>query len=100
MVEMRDAEGHFVVGGRSRDKCVMLDVVRAVGSMPLIALLCLLHFAFVSVAQRSGGFHAQDGTQLPLKWAGVSAPVALGTRVTLRIYFRDATIFAVGSGRV
>ena len=26
------------------------------------------------------------------------SPVALGTRVTLRIYFRDATIFAVGSG--
>ena len=65
MVEMRDADGRAVVGGRSRDKCVMLDV---------------------------------DDTQLPLKWENVSEPVALGTRVTLRIYFRDATIFAVGSG--
>ena len=56
-----------VVGGRSRDKCVLLDV---------------------------------DGPKLPLKWEGVGEPVALGTRVTLRIFFRDATIFAVGSGRV
>ena len=58
-------EDEEAVGGRSRDKCVMLDV---------------------------------DDTQLPLKWENVSEPVALGTRVTLRIYFRDATIFAVGSG--
>ena len=65
MVEMRDAAGLAVVGGRSRDKCVLLDV---------------------------------DGPKLPLKWEGVGEPVALGTRVALRIFFRDATVYAVGSG--
>ena len=65
MVEMRDADGRAVVGGRSRGKCVMLDVGAA---------------------------------QLPLKWEGVGEPVALGTRVALRIFFRDATVYAVGSG--
>lgn len=67
MVEMRDAAGDAVVGGRTRDKCVLLDV---------------------------------DGAQIPLKWEGeeAHAPVAVGTRVTLRVFFRDATIYAVGSG--
>jgi hypothetical protein len=65
MVEMRDAASGAVVGGRTRGKCVMLDV---------------------------------DGPQLPLKWEGVYDPIALGTRVTMRIFFRDATIFAAGSG--
>lgn len=41
MVEMRDAEGHFVVGGRSRDKCVMLDVVRTVDSFHVLAEFCI-----------------------------------------------------------
>ena len=65
MAEMRDAAGLAVVGGRSRDKCVLLDV---------------------------------DGPKLPLKWEGVGEPVTLGTRVALRIFFRDATVYAVGSG--
>ena len=65
MVEMRDATGHAVVGGRARNKCVILDM---------------------------------DGPRLPLRWIGVDKAVEVGTRVTLRIFFRDATIFAVGSG--
>ena len=67
MVEMRDEAGDSVVGGRTRDRCVLLDV---------------------------------DGPQIPLKWDGETGrtPVALGARVTLRVFFRDATIFAIGSG--
>lgn len=66
MVEMRDAAGESVLGGRSRDRCVMLDV---------------------------------DGSNLPVKWQGVTEPVPVGTRVTLRIFWRDGIIFAVGSDR-
>lgn len=66
MVEMRDAAGDAVLGGRTRDKCVLLDV---------------------------------DGVRVPLKWKHEAPrpPVALGTRVTLRVYFRAATVFAIGS---
>ena len=72
MVEMRDADGQDVIHGRSRDGCVLLDV---------------------------------DGQKLPLRWSGDtqrnsdskgSRSNGKAERVTLRIFYRDATIFAAG----
>ena len=38
-----------------------------------------------------------DGLALPLRWDG-APPIAAGTKVALRLYFRDATIFALSVG--
>jgi len=38
-----------------------------------------------------------SGTHLQLKWNTTAAPIAAGTKVQVRIYFRDATVYAVGS---
>jgi len=38
-----------------------------------------------------------SGLQLPVAWKGNPKPVPAGTRVQLRIYFRDTTVYAVGS---
>ena len=41
-----------------------------------------------------------NGTRLPLRWNSTTAEqrqAAVGKRVRLRLFFRDATIFAVGS---
>ena len=76
MVELQTAADGRVVPGFERKKCVLLNV---------------------------------DGVRLPLRWkapgAGATATVAdgveqgppsAGTKVQLRIFFRDATIFAFG----
>ena len=44
-----------------------------------------------------------NGTRLPLLWNETSAQekqAAIGKRVRLRLFFRDATIFAIGSNTV
>ena len=41
-----------------------------------------------------------NGTRLPLRWNSTTAEqrqAAVGKRVRLRLFFRDATIYAVGS---
>ena len=38
-----------------------------------------------------------DGLALPLRWDG-APPIAVGTKVALRLYFRDATMFALSVG--
>jgi hypothetical protein len=43
-------------------------------------------------------FMGEDGTRLPLRWRGESGASAMGGQpVFLRIYYRDATVFAVGA---
>ena len=37
-----------------------------------------------------------DGIRLPLRWNGTSLAPLAGSTVQLRIYYRDATIFAIG----
>ena len=39
-----------------------------------------------------------DGSALPLRWGGAAgaAPVAAGTRVVVRFYFRAAVIYSFG----
>ena len=37
------------------------------------------------------------GLKIPLRWAGNPTPIKPGTQVQLRLYFRDATVYAVGS---
>ena len=39
----------------------------------------------------------QDALRLPLTWNTTNQPPAPGTLVQLRLFFRDATIYAVGS---
>ena len=38
-----------------------------------------------------------DGLRLPLTWAGAPPALAEGRVVALRVYFREATVFAVGA---
>eukprot|EP01052_Picozoa_sp_SAG31_P029973 SAG31_NODE_3032_length_4764_cov_2.873526_2_plen_72_part_00 len=39
-----------------------------------------------------------DGTRLPLRWHGKSGSIeAAGTKVFLRIFYRDSSVFAVGA---
>ena len=70
LVEMRDAAGQAVVGGRSRERCVLMDV---------------------------------DAQKIPLTWAAAESASEAGELtlrdgdvVSLRFFYRDATIFAVG----
>ena len=67
---MRDAAGQAVVGGRSRERCVLMDV---------------------------------DAQKIPLTWAAAESAGEAGEStlrdgdvVSLRFFYRDATIFAVG----
>lgn len=39
-----------------------------------------------------------DGTRLPLDWKGKTGSELAGKTVYLRIFYRDATVFAVGHG--
>jgi hypothetical protein len=41
-------------------------------------------------------FMDQDGLRLPLDWDGRSPPP--GALVALRIYYRDAVVYAIGTG--
>ncbi len=37
-----------------------------------------------------------DGTRLPLTWGGKTGSEMTGKEVQMRVYYRDATIFAIG----
>ena len=39
-----------------------------------------------------------DGIRVPLEWTGTHGQPPAGTRVKLRIFFRDATVYAFGLG--
>ena len=41
-------------------------------------------------------FTHADGTRLPLSWHGKTGSALAGKDVFLRVYYRDATIYAVG----
>ena len=47
-------------------------------------------------------FMGVDGLQLPLSWkqpdSSASTQPATGSRVALRFYYRDSTIYAIGTG--
>ena len=41
-------------------------------------------------------FTHADGTRLPLSWRGKTGRALAGKDIFLRVYYRDATVFAVG----
>ena len=52
---------------------------------------------FPGLTKESCRFMGVDGLRLPLAWHAGRAPAA-GTPVALRVYYRDATVYAIGTG--